>query len=186
MRDQRLITVGSRASRAGFSQLELICAVAFLLIATLGFSQSLIAGMRLADATHERALAIQAARQCLEELEDGTFAQVFARYNADPADDPGVAGSAPGSAFAVAGLNALGDDADGKVGEIVLPASGTQLREDLDLPELGLPRDLDGDGVIDATNHAGDYQLLPVLVRVEWRSKGAPMKVELRTFLCER
>ena len=159
--------------------------MAFLLVATLGFSQALVAGMRLADSTRERALAVQAARQCIEELEDETFAQVFARYNANAADDPGGAGTAPGASFTVEGLTPLVDDADGKVGEIVFPVDGTQLSENVDLPELGMPRDLNGDGdsLDDATV---GYELLPVLVRVEWRAQGAPMKVELRTYLCAR
>lgn len=162
-----------------------MCAVAFLLVATLGFSQSLIAGMRLADTTRERALATQAARQILEELQDEDFAEVFALYNANPADDPVLAGTAPGATFAVDGLRPNPGDADGQVGEIVFPVIGDELREDAPAPELGMPLDLNADG-LDALDHAGNYQLLPVAVRVSWRSNGAAMQVELRTYLCAR
>ena len=32
-----------------------------------------------------------------------------------------------------------------------------------------MPRDLNGDGVIDKENHAKDFLVLPVKVRVRWR-----------------
>jgi hypothetical protein len=141
--------------------------------------------MRLGDTTRERALASEAARQVLEELQDQEFSDVFALYDARTDNDPQGFGTAPGPGFAVEELQPQIDDADGVVGEIVFPVVGTELREDADLPELGLPLDLNGDG-LDGLDHALDYQLLPVAVRVRWRSSGAPMQVELRTYLCER
>ena len=159
--------------------------MAFLLVATLGYSQSLIAGMRLADTTRERALATQAARQILEELQDEDFGDVFALYNESAGDDPQGPGSGPGSTFDVEGLRPEPDDPDGRVGEIVFPVIGSQLREDADLPALGTPVDMNANG-IDSVDHALDYQLLPVAVRVSWRSSGTSMRVELRTYLCER
>jgi hypothetical protein len=38
--------------------------------------------------------------------------------------------------------------------------------------QLGMPRDLDADGVVDDANHANDYLLLPIRIRIEWISKG--------------
>jgi hypothetical protein len=59
----------------------------------------------------------------------------------------------------------------------------SQLREDVVLPDLGMPRDLNGDGVVDASNHDVDYTLLPVLVRVRWRSASGTGQFELRTMI---
>ena len=171
---------------SGFSQVELLCAITVLALAMLGFSVGLISSLRMASAVRERALATEHARRVIEELQDTNFAQVFALYDATAADDPGGAGTAPGASFTVEGLTPVTDDADGKVGEIVFPVSGSQLREDVVSHSLGMPRDLNGNGAIDASDHAADYQLLPVLVRVRWRSQGAPMTVELRTILCQR
>ena len=50
----------------------------------------------------------------------------------------------------------------------------SELREDLVMPQLGLPADLNGDGVIDGLNHAGDYTLLPVQIRVQWVTPDGP------------
>ena len=36
---------------------------------------------------------------------------------------------------------------------------------------LGMPRDLNNDGIVDAQDHAHDCILLPVKVRLEWKSK---------------
>jgi len=174
-----------RETRGGFSQLELLCAVSVLVIATLGFALGLISSERLAGAVRERTLATEHARRVIEEMEDASFSQVFALYDSNPANDPGGV-AAPGAAFDVEGLTPLTDDPDGRVGEILFPVSGTQLREDVVMRSLGMPHDLNGIGGIDWANHADDYQLLPVLVRVRWRSHGPAMTTELRTILCLR
>jgi hypothetical protein len=84
-------------------------------------------------------------------------------------------------------LQAVAGDPDGFPGEIVFPITLVggvpQLREDVVNAKLGMPRDLNGDGVVDANNHAGNYQLLPVLVRVRWRGVGGNGLVELPTML---
>lgn len=48
-----------------------------------------------------------------------------------------------------------------------------ELREDTVDPNLGMPRDLNGDGVIDGLNHASDYVILPVRIEVKWSESGA-------------
>jgi hypothetical protein len=84
----------------------------------------------------------------------------------------------------VKGLSPRAGDPDGKVGEILIPvvdgAEGPELREDLAL------RDLDGNGALDEANHARDYVLLPVTVRLEWTGAGGPRHIELRTLLTRR
>ena len=57
------------------------------------------------------------------------------------------------------------------------------LCEDLDMPDLGLPMDMNADGEIDHDDRADDYVLLPVRVRVRWRAAGGPNQLELRTIL---
>lgn len=178
----------ARGARAGMSLLELMIAIVLLLIGMLGFTQSLVSSVTTGATTRETSLATEAARRTLETLSSEDFGQVFARYNADPTDDPGGAGSAPGASFAVAGLQAAAGDPDGLPGEILFPtlagAPGV-LREDAVNAALGVPRDLDGDGVVDALDHASDYRLLPVVVRVSWRGKAGDAQFELRTLLAD-
>jgi hypothetical protein len=83
-------------------------------------------------------------------------------------------------------LSALDGDADGLPGEVIFPAvagAAGQLREDAAMPELGMPRDLNGDGAVDANDHALDYTLLPVIVRVRWRTASGAGVYELKTML---
>lgn len=174
--------------RGGFSLLELAVAVVLLILAIGGLSGVLVAATRLNQANRETALALSAARQAIEVLQAEPFAQVFARYNTDPADDPGAAGSAPGKDFAVPGLAPWNGDPDGFVGEYLFPVAagaGTsvQLREDLADPALGMPRDLDGDGVVGAADLSGTYRLLPVRVRLRWRGVSGERELAVETFL---
>jgi prepilin-type N-terminal cleavage/methylation domain-containing protein len=176
-----------RCRQAGFSLLELMIVMSVLIVAFLATSQSVVTSIRLSDTNRETALATDGARAMMEVLggvED--FAQTFALYNDNPLDDPGMAGTAPGSAFAVEGLRPVQGDADGLVGEIVFPASGVELREDLVDEELGMPRDLNGDDQIDALDHSGDFKLLPVLVRLRWEGLGGEQTREIRTLLANR
>lgn len=54
-----------------------------------------------------------------------------------------------------------------------LDAAGNEtLREDIVAPEYGLPCDLNGDGVIDSKNHAADYKILPLVIRLGWPEAG--------------
>ena len=44
-----------------------------------------------------------------------------------------------------------------------------------------MPRDLNGDSLIDDLNHASDYIVLPVHVQIRWRGSFGPRKYDLYT-----
>jgi hypothetical protein len=166
--------------------IELAVAMAVLVVGVLGYSKSIMSARLSIQRIHELDRAAQSAREMLERIEAEAFADAFRRFNADPTDDPGGAGTAPGASFAINGLSAVPGDADGMAGEVIFPVRpgvASQLREDVLMPELGMPRDLSGDGVVDAGDHALDYKLLPVIVRVTWRSSSGPASYELKTLL---
>jgi hypothetical protein len=91
-----------------------------------------------------------------------------------------------GNGFDIPGVTPVAGDPDGLVGEILFPtlagAPGV-LREDLELPALGLPQDLNGDGNLDGLDHSSDYVLLPVQVRVRWNGSAGPGLLEFETLL---
>jgi hypothetical protein len=157
-----------------------------LCIALVGYARTVAMASVAASTSREAMLANEAGRQMLETLRAQPFNQVFARYNSTVADDPGGVVS-PGANFAVTGLEAQKNDADGMPGEIAFPTltvgGGLQLREDIVDAKLGMPSDLSGDGLIDAVDHAANYQNLPVIIRVRWRGVGGPGKVEFQTVL---
>jgi hypothetical protein len=163
-----------------------------MLFAFLALSRSLGESMQLGDTNQETAQATDAARELLEIL-DGVedFSQVFFLYNLDPEDDPGGPGTAPGASFDVPELRPAAGDPDQRVGEIHFPtavgASGRlELAEDADEPALGMPRDLDGDGLVDAEDHSTDYLLLPVTLRLRWTGANGERTLEVNTLLAGR
>jgi type II secretory pathway pseudopilin PulG len=169
--------------------LEVLIATSAMLIAALGFSQALVTAMRAEELTRQQTLATQAARELLEQIRNVNFRDAFRQYNSFLDDDLGGPGTAPGSGFAVFGLSALPGDADGFVGEVVMPVDALApgvLREDLALPALGCPMDVDASGgAPDANDHSLDYQLLPILIRVRWRGPAGAAQIELTTILGE-
>jgi prepilin-type N-terminal cleavage/methylation domain-containing protein len=253
--------------RAGVTLLELIVVMAVMSVAVAMFTSMVLHTTRQRGINRENAVASNAARTILEEMRNEDFREVFARYNGDPSDDPGGAGTAPGDRFVVRGLTPQPGDPDGIAGEIHfpviyddpkppaswghttldllgleldlgvlgplgedlgevlgglgggllgggllgggggllgggggllgggggeegedlgLPGGGVglahyTLREDFSSPRMGLPRDLNGDSLIDDCDHSADYIILPVHVEVEWRGKFGPRRFDLYT-----
>lgn len=175
--------------RSGFSLVELMIAVVVLTVAVSGFSSSVLSSLVLGRMNRETDIAQQAARRVLEEIQGEEFAQVFAAYN-DALGDYAGAGAEVGSGFAVDGLDLRAGDADGLAGRVEFPtidAGGVdELREDVVDAGLGMPRDLDGENGIDGADHAGDYELLPVRVVIEWNGVRGDRRMALETVLWAR
>ena len=157
-----------RSSQAAFSLIEVVIALAILTVSIGAVCSTLFTTTGLSRANRETSLAAEAALSAIEAVRGADFAQAFAQFNVNPNDDAVAPGTAPGASFAVRGLDVRDGDVDGFVGEILFPGDGTNLREDVLDRALGMPRDLNGDSVIDAIDHSGDYVLLPIRVRVEW------------------
>ena len=168
---------GGAESRSGFTLLELVIVAGVLLFALLMFTQTMGSTMALTGVNRETNLATEGAQEVLERMQGEDFALLFERYSASPG-------------FAVQGLDPLDDDADGLVGEIRFPGvdgvTGAELREDVLDERLGMPRDLNGDGVVDALNHRGDYRLLPVAVTLRWKGQSGQRSLELESLIADR
>lgn len=181
------------ARRAGSALLEVAVALPILAVALGLYAQILVAGSGLRDTGKESWLANSRAKDTLEHMRNADFRQLFVLYNEDPFDDPGGPGTAPGAGFHVPGLDPVEGDADGFVGRVILPGFNAgsevvpdwQVREDQIDPVLGGPRDLNGDVLVDATDHRDDYLLLPVRVEVVWQGLNGPRNLSLETVLAE-
>jgi hypothetical protein len=178
--------------RSGFALIEVIVAGGVLMIGALALVRTFAAAREVGRSNRETAVAAEIARGVLEQLESfEEHAAVFALHNALPDDDPPgllpLAGFT-GAGFDVPALGVVEGDPDRLVGELVFPVDPLtgELREDLDLPELGMPRDLNGDLAIDGADRSNDYILLPVLVRLRWESAGHVRTHEVRTILSPR
>ena len=166
--------------RAGFSVVELLITLTILLVATRMTVQTLVSVNRLSPANRETSAALAAVKNVIEEMRNVEFSEIFARYNDDPSDDPAL-GSSPGADFDADLLEAQAADADGLVGRIEFPTLSGELREDFDDRDLGMPRDLNGDGIEDVSDHAGDYAILPVRIRIEWSGRAGDRAYEAYT-----
>jgi hypothetical protein len=165
--------------------IELLVSMVLIAIAVSVMTQATIATTKKRVDSHERGVATSALRNVVESMRNEAFAELFALYNGDPSDDPDGAGTGPGHLFDVPGLRAAeGETAAGSVRfPAVLLDGRWQLREDGVDRRLGLPRDLNGDNLIDAQDHARNYILLPVQVRVRWQGRYGIRSVELVTEL---
>jgi hypothetical protein len=178
------------SSRGGSSIIEILLAISVLMTGLLAYTRSLAISASLEEDNKETALAIAGAQKVVEDLNGTPFDEVFAAFNETQDDDGLVTGTVFGDDFAVAGLEPLPGDADGLPGEVVFPSLDNggvlELREDMVMAELGMPQDLDLDGAVDGLDHAGDYRVLPVIVRVRWRHEANDRVFEIRTMLGAR
>ncbi|MCP5023546.1 MAG: prepilin-type N-terminal cleavage/methylation domain-containing protein [bacterium] len=182
----------SKAAR-GMTLIEVIVALPIVLVALGMFLQMLTAGIGVRATSGETWAVSCAAQDVLERMRNTPFRELFRQYNADPMDDVGGAATGPGNVFAVGNMEPIDSDDDGFVGEVILPFAnvGTQLapiwhvREDHANEELGTPRDLNADSLVDAFDHSNNYSILPVLVRVRWQGRWGPRTFTLSTVLSE-
>ncbi len=142
-------------------------------------SSTITATMTHTSKRKERTLAMEAAMNLLEAMRAEPFRELAVKYNAWTKDDPLGTGTAPGHRFDVPGLEPLPNNPSGMVGTIILPTDREKIREDLAMPELGLPRDLNGDFLIDNRDHMLDYMILPVVVRIEWQGAAGASELEV-------
>jgi prepilin-type N-terminal cleavage/methylation domain-containing protein len=159
---------GAAAGRRGFSLVELMIVLAIMMVAMSMFAHTMSSAAKLDPVANDNAIAAEAARTTLETMRKYAFVERFTRYNDDPTDDPGGNGTAPGNHFNVPGLSPI--PGSRYVGEITFPSVGSAIREDVADAALGMPRDLNGDGIIDSSDHTRDAVLLPVRVRLQWSS----------------
>jgi type II secretory pathway pseudopilin PulG len=172
---------------------EVMVAIVILTVSVYILSSTVTATIAHSAVKRERAMAVESSMNLLERMRSEPFDELFARYNDFPDDDPGGIGTAPGKHFAILGLDPQEADKDGMVGEVVLPsggsvaqvAGGRQLREDVELPALSMPRDLNGDLMIDDKDHSADYIVLPVTIRISWLGKAGKRDFEMSTMFAK-
>lgn len=170
---------------AGFSIVTTAVSVAIVAIGILATIGSMTSSAQSTRTTSEFEIARRAVARRVELLKAAKFEDVVRCFDDDPGNDPLPAGSAPGKYFAVPDLAPPAGVDPAQMGWVELPlmdvAGAMQVREDLDLPQFGMPRDLSADGVVDANDHTDTYKLLPVGVHVVW--KGVDGNSSLRTTL---
>jgi len=182
---------GQKTARAdGYTLVELVVALPIMALALALFLGATSAAKEVRQVQRQNTVVAEEARIVLERMRNEDWSELYALYNADPADDPEGAGTAPGNHFSIAGFGPPGGVEGEPVGEIIMPAFshallGWQLREDKKNELLGMPRDLTGDELVDTYSHAGDYTLMPIIVRVVWQGPCGERRLEVQTVMTE-
>jgi len=176
----------ARSRRSGMTLIEMSLSMVVLVVAVSTTLGAITSFAGLENSNKDKIEAYLAARRTVEALLAAQFGDVVALYDANPANDPGGM-AAPGPDFAVPGLDAVEGDPDGLPGQVLLPLDGAgQLLENQIDASFGGPRDVNADGLVDGVDQSGDYVVLPVRVRVEWRSRSGDRFVEIQTLLSPR
>jgi type II secretory pathway pseudopilin PulG len=198
MPDRRTHPCRKRPGQSGFSLLEVLFGGVILSIAFLGHAATSYSEHRLAGFETSRSEALHAVRQFMERVRsEDDFAGLYARLRTlqRAAALPGKDGARladgrrawPARAYfpefvTNATVRELGILVD--VPFTTLDGGATELREDADMPAFGLPADLNGDGVVEATARDLDYRALPVVVTFRWTPRGeAPEELRVATWL---
>lgn len=174
---------GGQDRRRGLTLVEVMVAFLVLSVAVYILSSTVTASVSHSIVKAEKTLAVEAAMNTIERIRAMPQADVFGLHNGDPSDDPYGPGTGPGNTFDVEGLDCIpGRPA---VGTVLMPGSGAVLNESAVQPEFGLPRDLDGNLIIEQGDCSDRYIVLPLTIRIEWQSRLGPRSFEIATMLAD-
>ena len=193
-----------RRRDAGVSMIELVIALAVMVLALIALMSSVISSAKVADSSKESIIAYEAARAKIEEMRTytfcGTFTNIFNYYK------PGLAANTA----TVTGLNPVTKNGVAQpVLQICFPvgsnSSPFHLQEfvppgpafdsngyalaNYNSLRMGMPKDLNRNGTITDGGGSLDntYNVLPVLVRVMWESVGKrPAQIEVVTYITDK
>jgi len=163
------------SARKGFTLLEVTLALSVLVIAMMAVSATALRAHALRREIHDRSAAENAVRMIAERVQ--SVARIARSDPAGWAHDVIAALSAGGqigNTFAISELTPL--DGASSVGSISVITSEIATDNSLGA-ELGMPRDLDGDGVVNNTDVSHTARLLPVIVRARWKGVSGKQEV---------
>ncbi len=86
-REPRSDSLVDRRARLGFSLIEACIATTVMTVAVGGLSAAIVSAFALQRTNQETATAQAAARRAMEQLRGVPFVEVFARHDANPAND---------------------------------------------------------------------------------------------------
>lgn len=157
---------GLRAGRGGFTLLEIAITIAILIIAVASTSAATVSLSAMRRLNRERSVAHNAASALAERILSLGRSEIgspgsWARNVAEAVCPPNTLGVA----FDVPELEPQTGFAH--VGSITFVADETRTDNQLGV-QLGMPRDLDGNGFADGTNVIATARLLPVVIELRW------------------
>lgn len=187
----------SRRRDRGISMVEIMIALVVIAVALLALVSLMTSAGSIQDDSRERTLAYNAARQKIEEMRNLTeLATIYTTYNSAQTanrfrvDDIPVGRGPMRPSTTTPTLPQIPAQ-----GQIFFPEEtpGAGIKEDLTTngilkKQFSLPKDLNQSGAIDAgVIPAANLTLLPVMVRIEWRTAGGKFsQVEVVTYITKK
>lgn len=160
---------------AGFSLLESVIGMSVVVIGLMAMTSTSLVVHSLEESDKARRLAGDALQAVIEEVhavstaavedEDGWAATLLESYGA---------GGDPGTTFPVPDLTPWEGEAE--VGSIQVVTDETLGDRELGAP-IGMPRDLNGDGLVTDNDVSGNANLLPAVVRLRWTGESGDREV---------
>lgn len=168
------------APRGGFTLIELCIAISLLMIGMVSVISATTRMHSLRRQNRERTLSQNAIRSVAERIHAQSY-----RFSDSPdtwsQDLIGVfgPGGSVGNTFPVRGLNIVPGDAT--VGTLQIITDETVTDDTLGV-QVGMPRDLDGDGAATNIDVANNARVLPVLITLRWRSQSGGVITQRHAF----
>lgn len=164
-------SVGARHRRKkGFTLIELAIATSILMIGLVALISATSKMHSLRKLTRERVMAQNAVRSVAERINSRSFG--FSNTHSNQWVDQLLAvygpGGSVGNTFDVPGLTAIPGAATPGTIQVL---TDERLEDDTIGYELGLPRDLNGDGDASDADVTADARILPIILEVRWRGQ---------------
>ncbi len=177
-----LIARNSRpASRGGFTLLEVLITVAVLMVGLLAMTSTSVVVNSLRRSASDRSRAHAAVQAISQDLLSVARAssenpslwagEILEAYGPD---------GSPGNELPITGLDPW-EGAD-HIATVTIITDETTTDAAIG-SEIGMPRDLDGDGLASSSDVTGNASLLPAIVDVRWRHGGGEFEVRQVVYL---
>ena len=166
--------------RRGFTLIEVVITSAVLFIGLLAMTSTSWVVHSLRGTYADKQVAYQALQGMVEDI----YAQSEVAREDENGWGPTLAAlyqpGAPGATFNVQGLEVWPNEP--AVGTVTLVTDETLTDADLGV-QLGMPRDLDGDGAVNNTDVTASAVLLPVIVQLRWRGEAGNRQLRQSVYL---
>ncbi len=154
------------SSSSGFSLLETVIGMSVMIIGLLAMTSTSVVVHSLDESDKARRLATTAQQAVIDQLNVRAAALVGDEAGwATALTDSYGDGGTPGSTFAVQGLDPW--EGMAQIGSVRVVTDETITDDELGGP-MGMPRDLDGDGLVSNEDVTASATLLPVVLRIRW------------------
>lgn len=152
---------GATARCAGFTLIEIAITVTLLVVSFAGISAVQIANSRAQAQSAEETEVTHGFRSLVEQIRGTAFPNIVATHQGQSYPVPALSGTAT--------VEILVNETDSSAEAV----------------NMGLPRDLDGDGLATTTDVSGSYQLLPVKITIAWSNSSGSQSRDFFLFLTE-